>query len=107
MVAAIVLSNLMYLVGALAAMILISLVIVFRHRRPKSVEANVQSFNRGLRALAPEGGSTAPVGPRPLRVQPRADGGARPGPVASGKVIPAGYGGRDLDEEGGLEADPG
>jgi hypothetical protein len=54
MIAAIVLSNLMYLVGAVAAIVVLSLAVVLRHRRPKSVEANVKTFNRGLAALAPD-----------------------------------------------------
>jgi hypothetical protein len=33
-----------------------------RHRQPKSVDANVASFNRGLRALAPDGDPIPPVG---------------------------------------------
>ncbi len=50
----VVLSNLMYVVGALLLMIVIIAVIVLRQRKPKSVEANMESFNRGLRALAPD-----------------------------------------------------
>jgi hypothetical protein len=46
-------SNLMYLGGAVVLMIVLTLVIVLRQRKPKSVEANMESFNRGLRALAP------------------------------------------------------
>jgi hypothetical protein len=49
-----VIDNLAYLIGAVVlALILVSLYAV-RHRRPKSLEANVESFNRGLRALSPE-----------------------------------------------------
>lgn len=54
MIVAIVVSNLMYLVGAVVAMVLLSTVVVVRHRRPKSIEANMKTFNRGLRALAPD-----------------------------------------------------
>jgi hypothetical protein len=71
-IVAIVISNLMYLVVAVVAMVLISLVVVLRHRRPKSIEANMKTFNRGLRALAPE---SAPgervVTARPMPVQTR------------------------------------
>ena len=54
MILAIVVSNLMYLVGAVVAMVLLSTVVVVRHRRPKSIEANMRTFNRGLQALAPD-----------------------------------------------------
>ena len=53
MTASVVLSNLAYVVGAVVIAVVISSVLVVRQRRPKSVEANVESFNRGLRALAP------------------------------------------------------
>lgn len=65
-------SNLMYLGGAVVLMIVLTLVVVLRQRKPKSVEANMESFNRGLRALAP-----TPQAPRrssapdPGRVEPR------------------------------------
>ena len=58
----VVLSNLIYLVGAIVLMIVITAVIVMRQRKPKSLEANVESFNRGLRALAPD---APPSGKRP------------------------------------------
>ena len=51
---AVVLTNLLYVVGAIAVATLISGLIVLRHRRPKSVEAGIESFNRELRALAPD-----------------------------------------------------
>lgn len=72
MILAIVVSNLMYPVGAVAAIVVLSLIVVLRHRRPKSIEANMETFNRGLRALAPD---TSPrernVTARPQRVQTR------------------------------------
>jgi hypothetical protein len=72
MIVAIVVSNLMYLVGAVAAMVLLSLIVVLRHRRPKSIEANMKTFNRGLQALAPENApSERTVTARPMRVQTR------------------------------------
>ena len=51
---AVVLTNLLYVVGAIAVATLVSGLIVLRHRRPKSVEAGIESFNRELRALAPD-----------------------------------------------------
>lgn len=53
-VATVVLTNLLYVVGAIAVATLISALIVLRHRRPKSLEAGIESFNRELRALAPD-----------------------------------------------------
>ncbi|MCU4185106.1 hypothetical protein K6U06_12095 [Acidiferrimicrobium sp. IK] len=49
----VVLSNLMYLIGAVLLMVVLIMIIVLRQRKPKSVEANMESFHRGLRALAP------------------------------------------------------
>lgn len=61
----IVISNLLYLVGAMVMAVIGGLIVVLRHRKPKSVEANITTFSRGLRALAPEDterGSTPAVG---------------------------------------------
>lgn len=57
----VVLSNLMYLIGALLVMVVAIVAIVLRQRKPKSVEANMESFHRGLRALAP--GPASPTRP--------------------------------------------
>lgn len=54
MIVGVVISNILYLAVALVVAILGALVVVLRHRKPKSVEANVASFHRGLRALAPD-----------------------------------------------------
>jgi hypothetical protein len=54
----VVISNLAYLVGAVVLAIIGGLVVWLRHRKPKSVAANVESFHRGLRALAPDGSPT-------------------------------------------------
>jgi hypothetical protein len=51
----VVISNLAYLVGAVVLAIIGGLFVWLRHRKPKSVAANVESFSRGLRALAPDG----------------------------------------------------
>ena len=47
-------SNLLYLVIALALSGLGSLILWYRHRRPRSMEAGIDEFTRELRALAPE-----------------------------------------------------
>ena len=66
--AALQLSNLLYVAAAIVAAILISALIALRHRRPKSLESGIESFSRELRALAPEpDGAEA----RPTRPQPR------------------------------------
>jgi hypothetical protein len=52
--AALVLTNLVYVVGAVVVATLISGLYVFRHRKPKSLESGIESFSRELRALAPE-----------------------------------------------------
>lgn len=51
---AVVVTNLLYLGVALAVAVVVALVVVVRQRKPKSVEANVSSFHKGLRALAPD-----------------------------------------------------
>ncbi|MGH9077345.1 MAG: hypothetical protein ACRDY0_07820 [Acidimicrobiales bacterium] len=71
----VVLSNLMYLVVAVGAIIFFSLIVVLRHRRPRSVEANMRTFHRGLEALAPDnprgdGRVTARPRPRPAGTPP-------------------------------------
>lgn len=49
-----VLANLAYLIGAVLLAVIIGLVVWLRHRQPKSVDANMASFRRGLSALAPD-----------------------------------------------------
>ncbi|HET9691526.1 MAG TPA: hypothetical protein VFP61_10255 [Acidimicrobiales bacterium] len=61
MTASVQLSNLAYLIGAVVIAVVISSVLVLRQRKPRSMEANVESFNRGLRALAPA--PTPPAAP--------------------------------------------
>ncbi|MDQ3570976.1 MAG: hypothetical protein M3396_10250 [Actinomycetota bacterium] len=52
-------SNLLYLVLALAGSVVGSLILWARNRKPTSVESGIDEFQRGLRALAP-GGDTVP-----------------------------------------------
>lgn len=54
MIASVVLQNLAYPAGAVVLAVVIGIAVAVRHRRPKSLEANVDSFNRGLQALSPE-----------------------------------------------------
>ncbi len=63
----VVLSNVAYVAGAVVVMIVITTILVLRQRKPRSMEANVESFNRGLRALAP---SEPPARRRPPPAQP-------------------------------------
>jgi hypothetical protein len=51
--------NLAYLVGAIVFAVIGGVIIWLRHRKPKSVDANVASFRRGLSALAPGSGMPA------------------------------------------------
>jgi hypothetical protein len=50
----VVLSNLAYLIGAVVLAFIGGLVVWLFHRQPKSVDANVESFQRGLQAIAPD-----------------------------------------------------
>ena len=53
--AAMQIQNLLYLIGALAvATLWITALYLLRHRKPKSLEAGIESFSRELRALAPD-----------------------------------------------------
>lgn len=70
----VVLSNLAYLIGAVVFAVLGGLVVWWRHRTPKSVHANITSFNRGLRALAPDGEDARPLPEPGLRIEPRPGG---------------------------------
>jgi hypothetical protein len=47
------LNNLLYLVVPIVAGLIIGGLITWRRRRPKPMEAGMDSFHRGLRALAP------------------------------------------------------
>ncbi len=49
-----VLANLAYLIGAVVLAVVVGLLVWMRHRQPKSVDANMASFRKGLSALAPD-----------------------------------------------------
>ena len=78
-----VLANLAYLIGAVVVAAIGGLAVWWRQRQPKSVDAKMASFRRGLSALAPD--PSAPhtrrqrVDPRPglthVRVESRAAAG--------------------------------
>jgi hypothetical protein len=55
-------ANLLYLVGVIVFAVVVSLIIVVRNRKPTSMEAGIEAFNRELRALAPDKRSAG--GPR-------------------------------------------
>lgn len=57
MIDAIVWSNIVFTAGAVVLAVVIGIVVALRHRTPKTVEATVDSFSRGLQALSPEGRS--------------------------------------------------
>ncbi len=90
MTASVVLQNVLYTLGALVAIIILSLAVTLRHRKPKSVEANMASFNRGLRALAPDSEPVRrrrppppPISPPlPASIRPRTVQAVRPGDPA-------------------------
>ncbi|MHB1488130.1 MAG: hypothetical protein ACYCS7_06895 [Acidimicrobiales bacterium] len=47
-------TNLLYLVVPLLISVVVGLVVVMKGRRPRSVEAGIEEFSRGLKALQPE-----------------------------------------------------
>jgi hypothetical protein len=47
-------SSLVYLFVALVLSILGSMILWYRHRRPRSLESGIDEFSRELRALAPK-----------------------------------------------------
>jgi hypothetical protein len=73
----VVLSNLAYLIGAVVLAIIGGLAVWLHHRQPKSVDANVESFQRGLQAIAPDASrpvalrDTAVTQQQGLRLRPR------------------------------------
>jgi hypothetical protein len=71
-----VLANLAYLIGAVVVAAIGGLLVWLHHRQPKSVDANMASFRRGLNALAPEAGSPGQPGrpADPSRIRPMNSG---------------------------------
>ncbi|HEX3426167.1 MAG TPA: hypothetical protein VHT30_08540 [Acidimicrobiales bacterium] len=109
-VAAMALTNLLYVLGAVVAATVVSGVLFLRHRRPKSLEAGIEMFSKELKALEPERGATATkdvgrvvptagVGDRQLR--PVAPSGITPGrrrPAGSSGLVTAGSGAPPSDQ---------
>lgn len=97
-----VLANLAYLIGAVVLAVVVGLAVWLRHRQPKSVDANMASFRRGLSALAPDsdGPASAARQAEVARIRPvpaelthvRVEPGARSDPDES-----PGYAGDDLE----------
>ena len=66
------LGNLAYLIGAIVLAVILGFAIWLRHRKPKSVAANMASFRKGLSVLAPDARPQAerPAGrPSPVRAE--------------------------------------
>jgi hypothetical protein len=71
MITGLVLSNLLYPVVAVGVAIIIALIVVLWLRRPRSVEDNMKTFHRGMRALAPENSGQGQYEPAPIQVTPQ------------------------------------
>ncbi len=80
MIAGMVLSNLLYVVGAIVAATVVSAFVLLHHRRPKSLEAGIEMFSRELRALEPErrDAGAGSQGSRVVATDGSRDGGPRP-----------------------------
>lgn len=67
------LSNLAYLIGAVVFAVIGGVAVWWRHRKPTSVHANMASFHRGLRALAPDDPDRAATHTGPRIIEPSGD----------------------------------
>jgi hypothetical protein len=97
-----VLANLAYLIGAVVVAVVVGLLVWLKHRKPKSVDANMASFRRGLSALAPDADGSGPA----TRPAARVSEGPRIRPVPVGlthvRLEPGdGPSGSDGGREGG------
>ncbi len=86
---AVVLGNLAYLIGAVVLATLGGLIVWWHHRQPRSVHANVESFHRGLQALAPASNQSGirPAASGGLRIQPQPDPQASIEPTTPGELV--------------------
>lgn len=71
-----VLANLAYLIGAVVVAVIGGLLVWLRHRQPRSVDANMALFKRGLSALAPD-----PKAPSGASIRRSDNARVRPAPV--------------------------
>ncbi len=67
MIVGLVVSNLLYPVIAIGVAAVVCIVIALAHRRPKSAEAHMKAFHKGLRALAPEDADVKASRRQPVR----------------------------------------
>jgi hypothetical protein len=70
-------SNLAYLLGAVVLAVIGGMAVWLRHRKPKSVDATMESFRRGLDFLAPQSGPQRTRGPgsdRQAAIRPQSGG---------------------------------
>ncbi len=117
---AVVLGNLAYLIGAVVLAVIGGLIVWLRHRSPQSMYAHVESFHRGLQALAPDAEHAGAVRTAP----PKASGGLRiepkrvsesdhaapdeidPAEVDPAEVDPAAHRSNGTTRRAGAEVDP-
>ena len=83
---AIVVANLLYVLGAGVGVVVGATAVTLRYRRPTSVEAHVASFHRSLQALAPDRQDPARR-PDPTR-RPGPTGRPDPAALTGGTVAP-------------------
>jgi hypothetical protein len=93
----VVLTNLAYLIGAVVLATIGGLIVWWRHRQPRSIYSDVESFHRGLQALAPDASRsganrTTPVASGGVRIQAEpvaaAPDGMTTGELAAVSVLP-------------------
>ena len=109
----VVLSNLAYLLGAVVLAVIGGLIVWLHHRQPKSVDANVESFHRGLRALAPDstnrGSSRPPASgtPEGMRIRPRSSVALPPAGEQRDRAEGSASGENGRDDAADADEDPG
>jgi hypothetical protein len=67
----VIISNVIYVAGAVVLAAVVVAIVVLRHRRPTSVQSNMDTFHRGLAALAP---GDPPARRRPAPAPPAGSG---------------------------------
>jgi hypothetical protein len=89
-------SNLAYLVGAVVVAVIGALVVWLRHRQPKSVDATMESFRRGLDVIAPQAQNGSSGGRRKeyhpgIRPEPGGLAHTRADSAATVPALPGGF----------------